>query len=473
MKKILALILSAALMLALVACGGSAPASTSSSAAPAPAKAEEAAPAQAEAAEAPAAAKSFQFTGTYVEEGANAAMLNAAFLLNLNEDGTAVADRYQFAQYDASPAASNPSYQASYMSGTWKEVEKDGIPCLQIKLAYVDASGASSNDQTAYAYDVAGEYSFDLTFPIVPGMSYSRVAPMVGSEQKVFADADAFIAAYKLDFVEPESIAKFASDEATIYIQENGSALLYLGTSQAAEGKWSSEDGLKIELDGQTYDVAVDGNAGKVSFSRDRGDGVMVDYEVSCEDVTSFASAEAPAAEAPAAEAPAEDAPYTGATIDLGGNKFDPSLVLNPDGTAKLTVAMGMDVLYTRVGDVVALVENADAPLEGYGISIFGAVPHAWKLDDETKTMTALKDAFFFMNDQAQLSFFSEDGEQMSIALPAYGMSADGFTYSLSEDGKVLTVNPPEDLDGGFSQVWSALNISTFNVDGALLTPAA
>ena len=456
MKKILALVLAAVMMLALIACGSSAPATTSSTASEA--KTEAAAPAEAPAeaaAEAPAAAKSYQFTGKYEEEGANAGMLNAAFLLNLNEDGTAVADRYQFAQYDASPAAGNPTYQASYMSGTWKEVEKDGIPALQIKLAYIDEAGQSQNDQTAYAYEIAGEYSFDLTFPIVPGMSYSRIAPMTGSEEKVYADADAFIAANKLDFVEPDSLVKFVSDAATVYLQEGGAALLYLGTSKAAEGKWSAGDGLKIELDGTEYDVALDGAKGTLSFSRDRGDGQMVDYELSAEDITALANA----APAPEAEAPAEDAPYAGATLDLGGNKFDPSLVLNDDGTATLTVAMGMDVLYKRVGNVIALYENADAPLEGYGAQIFGAVPHAWMLDDEAKTMTALKDAFFFINPQAEISFYSEDGETMTVALPAYGMSADGFGYSVNEERTALTLTAPE-LEGGFAQVWQAMNIT-------------
>ena len=78
--------------------------------------------------------KPYQFTGKYEEDSANASMLNAAFLLNLNEDGTAVADRYMFDNYDDSDAATNPTYTASYMSGTWKEAERDGVACLQIKL---------------------------------------------------------------------------------------------------------------------------------------------------------------------------------------------------------------------------------------------------------------------------------------------------------------------------------------------------
>ena len=95
MKKTLALILAIAMMAALLAaCGEDKPAATETTAA---------------ATEAPASTKSFQFTGVYSEEGEFASMLAAAFLLNLNEDGTASCDKYAFGQYNADPAASNPS----------------------------------------------------------------------------------------------------------------------------------------------------------------------------------------------------------------------------------------------------------------------------------------------------------------------------------------------------------------------------
>ena len=42
------------------------------------------------------------------------------------------------------PVSTSPTFTASYMSGTWKEVEKDGVACLQIKLAYVDEAGTES-----------------------------------------------------------------------------------------------------------------------------------------------------------------------------------------------------------------------------------------------------------------------------------------------------------------------------------------
>jgi len=115
MKKILALVLALCMILALAACGDSTPAPAAETAAPA-----------AEGSTEEASGKTFQFEGKFEEQGEYASMLNNAFLLTLAADGTAVCDKYAFSNYDASDAATNPTYSQSYLSGTWKEVEKDG-----------------------------------------------------------------------------------------------------------------------------------------------------------------------------------------------------------------------------------------------------------------------------------------------------------------------------------------------------------
>lgn|GEM_PF-1525925 len=459
MKKILALVLAVVMVMAMIACGGStAPANTASDT-----KTETKTETKTDAAAAPAAeAKSYQLTGVYEEEGANAGMLNAWFLLNLNADGTAVADRYQYAQFNDAPAAENPTYQASYMSGTWKEVEKDGVACLQIKLAHIDDAGNSSNDQTAYAYDIAGEYSFDLTFPVVPGMSYTRIAPMSGTEEKVFADADAFIQAKKLDFVAPEHVVAFEGDNATLYVQADGKALMYVGKDKVADGKWTNDGALAIEIGGNPVEVAVDGNAASFTYSMDRGDGNMVDFNLACADISALGSVEAPE---PAA--PAEDAPYA-AKVDLGGQSFDATLVLNEDGTAAFTAAVTMNVKYTKVGKAVVL--EQDGELEGYAAQIFPAVPHAWLLNDETKEMTALKGAYLV---NGALAFYLTDDTAMTAEYVEYNFGKDGFTYVLSEDGKTLTVTAPDaEALGAFAQVWDAMGGETWNLDGTTATKA-
>ena len=252
-----------------------------------------------------AGSKSYQFYGKFEEGGANASMLDSAFLLNLNEDGTAVADKYLFANYDASDAASNSTYTAGYLTGTWKEVEKDSVPCLQIKLAYVDEAGAESNSQTAYAYDVAGVYSFDLTFPVVPGMSYTRTATMEGKEGKTYADANAFIQAYKAEFTAPESVGTFTDAEknGTVYLQGDGNLVIYSGYNQVADGAWALEGGaITVTVGGSAVDVTMDGSKATFAFDYDMGEGNVTNYTFVCDDITALSAPEGGAAPAGGAE---------------------------------------------------------------------------------------------------------------------------------------------------------------------------
>ena len=325
MKKILALVLATMMAFAVIACTGSGSTTTTTTTTQTePTKTDTTST------EPAAEAKSYQLVGNYEERGGQgASMMTGAFLLNLNADGTAVCDRYLYLQYDHSDFASNPSYESGFMTGTWKAVTKDGVDCLQIKIAVVNDDGTTSNDQTAYAYEIAGEYSFDLTFPIVKGMSYSRNVTMTGGEEKKFADGNALIAAYKEDPEMPEGIVVFTDETlgANLYFLENGTVELYVSYDKVVDGTWSDEG---VTLGGEDVEIqaSADGSA-LIEYSRDRGDGVMTDYKLSCADISPLQAA-APAE----AEAPAENAPYTGAPINLGGFDLTPTLTLNADGTA-------------------------------------------------------------------------------------------------------------------------------------------
>ena len=460
MKKIIALILAAVMVFALVACSGSAPAASDNK----PAANTGSEPAKTETKdETPAAdAKSYQLVGLYEETGDFAATINGAFLCNLNADGTVVIDRYKLANYNAAPAAENPTYEANFMTGTWKPVEKDGIASLQIKVACVDKAGNESNAGTFYANEIAGEWSFDLNFPIVVGAGYTRTVTLSGGETKTYADGDAFIDAYKMEFNAPEHVGEFvAEDGAVAYLFEDGTLAIYVNFAKSVEGTWSNADGVKIALNGEDVEVKTEGSSASFDYTRDRGDGEMMTSTLVCADVSALP--------APEVAAPAEDAPYVGATIDLGGYTFDPTLALNADGTAVLNIAVSMNLKCEKIGNAVVLTENADAPLEGYGAQIFQGVPHVWLLNDETKTMTALKGAWT----DGLKAFYAVDETTMTVALPAYGMSAEGFTYELSEDGATLTVTAPEELSAGFTQVWGGAGLAkTFTVDGSNVAEA-
>ena len=370
MKKFLAILLSLVMVLSLAACGGS-PSSNSQAPSEEPSQPTE------------GGSKTYQFWGTYEESGENASMLNAAFLLNLNEDGTAVADKYMFANFDASDAATNPTFTASYMSGTWKEVEKDGVACLQIKLAYVDEAGTESNAQTAYAYDVAGVYSFDLTFPVVPGMSYTRVAPMEGKEGQTYADANAFIQAYKQDFTAPEHVGAFtdADNNGTAYLQADGTLLVYAGYDKFADGTWTLADGaIAITLGGEAVDVTMDGNKATFTAERNLGDGNAVTYTFVCEDISALSAPEAPAN---GGEEPAEEGI---ASYEAGGLV----LVLLDDTNMKVKYPeYGMErdgFTYVLDGDTLTVTAPGEDVLGAFGQIWTAMGGETWTIDGSTAT---------------------------------------------------------------------------------------
>ena len=373
LKKLLTLGLSLVMVLALAACGDDAADAT-----PTPGGSNT---------DAPTSTKSFQFYGKFDEgDGANASMLNAAFLLNLNEDGTAVADRYMFSNYDASDAATNPTYTASYMSGTWKEAERDGVPCLQIKLAYVDEAGNESNSQTAYAYDVAGVYSFDLTFPVVPGMSYTRTATMEGSEGKTYADANAFIQAYKVDFVAPENVAALTDEEngGTAYLQADGTLLIYAGYNNVAQGTWTVDGGaLAVTIGEAAVDVTMDGSKATFSYDYSVAEGYSTTYTFTCDDVTAL-PAPTGGAETPAegGEAEAEGI----ASYEAGGLV----LVLLDDTNMKVKFPeydMERDgFTYVLDGNTLTVTAPGEDVLGAFG-QIWSAMgAETWTIDGSTAT---------------------------------------------------------------------------------------
>ena len=440
MKKIIALVLAAMMLVGmLAACGGGGGNETT-------------APKETTA---PAAAKTYQFYGKFEESGGFSSFLNAAFLLDLNADGTAVVDKYAFGSYDASDVATNQSYTQSYLSGTWKEVEKDGVPCLQIKLAYVDSNGTESNAQTCYAYDVAGVYSFDMTFPVVPGQAYTRVATMEGKEGKSYNDDNAFVQAYAITFTAPEHVGTFvdAEKDGTAYLQADGTLLLYAGYDQFADGKWTkTADGVTISVGGEAVEVTMDGNKASFTYSRSLDGNYAVDYVYVCEDVSVLPSAEV-----------AADAPYTVA-IDMGGNATTAELTLKDDGTANLKVFTDIPCTYVKVGSAVVLTPAAE--LEGYGAQIWMVVKHAYILNED-HSMTGIVNAY----NAGDLALLCLDETNMKVEFPAYGMSRDGFTYTLTDNALTVTA-PDAETMGAFAQIWQGVGAENWTVDGNTATKA-
>jgi predicted small secreted protein len=220
----------------------------------------------------PASTDSYQLWGKLEEGGSFASFTDAAFLLNLEVDGKTTLDKYNFASYDASPAASNKSYIASYMSGTWKAVQKEGVDALQIKLAFIEEDGSESGASTYYAYESDGVYSVDLTVALIKGQSFTRTVEMEGQKGKKYADADAFIQAYKKDFVEPESVVRVEStaNGGVAYFQEDGKVLIYVGTNNIASGTYvKTATSLTLKIDDKEIPVTLTREKATFSYTYD------------------------------------------------------------------------------------------------------------------------------------------------------------------------------------------------------------
>lgn len=222
----------------------------------------------------------YQLWGKLEEGGSYATFTDAAFLLNLEADGKTALAKYGFASYDASPAAQNRNYNPSYMSGTWKAVNKEGVDCLQIKLAFVNDDGSEESAATYYAYESEGVYTVDLTLALIKGQSFTRTVSMEGQKGKKYADADAFIQAFKKEFEEPTNILKVESKEngGVAYFTQDAKVLIYVSTSKIAEGTYvKTATSLTLKIDDKDIQVALSMTNASFTYTYDMAGYTTID----------------------------------------------------------------------------------------------------------------------------------------------------------------------------------------------------
>ena len=73
-----------------------------------------------------------------------------------------------------------------------------------------------------------------------------------------FADADAFIQAYKKEFIEPEHIAKIVDNESngTLYFFDDGQFSVYYGYNTLVTGQWGKDEtGVTIVIGADKYEL--------------------------------------------------------------------------------------------------------------------------------------------------------------------------------------------------------------------------
>ncbi len=285
----------------------------------------------------PANTDSYQFWGKLEEGGSFASFTDAAFLLNLDVQGKTTLDKYNFASYDASPAASNKSYIASYMSGTWKAVQKEGVDALQIKLAFVEEDGSETGASTYYAYESDGVYSVDLTVSLIKGQSFTRTVEMEGQKGQKYADADAFIQAYKKEFVEPENVLKVEStaNGGVAYFQQDGKVLIYVGTNNVANGTYvKTATSLTLKIDDKDIPVTLTTEKGSFTYTYDLAGYQTIDlvFEFPIADF-----AKLPVTQDQGGETPVDE----NVVLEMKDEANGATLTFNKDKSYKINMAFG------------------------------------------------------------------------------------------------------------------------------------
>ena len=289
-----------------------------------------------------ASTDSYQLWGKLEEGGSFASFTDAAFLLNLEVDGKTTLDKYNFASYDASPAASNKSFIASYMSGTWKAVQKEGVDALQIKLAFVEEDGTESGASTYYAYESDGVYSVDLTVALIKGQSFTRTVEMEGQKGKKYADADAFIQAYKKDFVEPESVVKVEStaNGGVAYFQQDGKVLIYVGTNNVASGTYvKTATSLTLKLGETEIPATLSMQSAKFSYTYDLAGYQQIElvFEMPIADFAKLPVTEQGGQGGQGGETPVDE----NVVLEMKDEANGATLTFNKDKTYKINMAFG------------------------------------------------------------------------------------------------------------------------------------
>lgn len=306
-----------------------------------------------------------------------------AFWLKLMSDGSIVMDRYNFGNYNTSPAAENDDYIQNYMQGEWEETTRDGVEALSIEIYVLNEAGIKTQASSATAYNSNGTYTCSLRMEVVSGAGFFRQVSFSGGTT-LYADADEFIEKNAKEFVAPESVAIFTDEEngGTVYLQEDGTVLIYSGYSQAASGTWANDKAgnMTVTVAGTPITVTVDTAADTATFDYEYA--IYGDYKINFTFTAKYSVI-------PEFSAVVQENTYTGT---YGEQIW--TLTLTDDTNCTIsTTMMGFTVPFSGTyakdaNGIVTITCNPDnEQLQG----IWAGVSNVkWQLNDEDHSMTAV-----------------------------------------------------------------------------------
>ena len=327
---------------------------------------------------------SYQLSGVMDGEDLDSfSFAKGAFWLKLMSDGSIVMDRYNFGNYNTSPAAENDDYVQNYMQGEWEKATRDGVEALSIEIYVLNEAGIKTQSSSATAYNSNGTYTCSLRMEVVSGAGFFRQVSFSGGTT-LYADADEFIEKNAKEFVAPESVAIFTDEEngGTVYLQEDGTVLIYSGYSQAASGTWANDKAgnMTVTVAGTPITVTVDTAADTATFDYEYA--IYGDYKINFTFTAKYSVI-------PEFSAVVRENTYTGT---YGEQIW--TLTLTDDTNCTIsTTMMGFTVPFSGTyakdaNGIVTITCNPDnEQLQG----IWAGVSNVkWQLNDEDHTMTAV-----------------------------------------------------------------------------------
>lgn len=327
---------------------------------------------------------SYQLSGVMDGEDLDSfSFAKGAFWLKLMSDGSIVMDRYSFGNYNTSPAAENDDYIQNYMQGEWEETSRDGVEALSIEIYVLNEAGIKTQSSSATAYNSNGTYTCSLRMEVVSGAGFFRQVSFSGGTT-LYADADEFIEKNAKEFVAPESVAIFTDEEngGTVYLQEDGTVLIYSGYSQAASGTWANDKAgnMTVTVAGTPITVTVDTAADTATFDYEYA--IYGDYKINFTFTAKYS-------EIPEFGAAVQENVYTGT---YGEQIW--TLTLTDDTNCTIsTTMMGFTVPFsgTYAKDANGIVTVTCNPDNEQLQGIWAGVSNVkWQLNDEDHSMTAV-----------------------------------------------------------------------------------
>lgn len=327
---------------------------------------------------------SYQLSGVMDGEDLDSfSFAKGAFWLKLMSDGSIVMDRYSFGNYNTSPAAENDDYIQNYMQGEWEETTRDGVEALSIEIYVLNEAGIKTQSSSATAYNSNGTYTCSLRMEVVSGAGFFREVSFSGGTT-LYADADEFIEKNAKEFVAPESVAIFTDEEngGTVYLQEDGTVLIYSGYSQAASGTWANDKAgnMTVTVAGTPITVTVDTAADTATFDYEYA--IYGDYKINFTFTAKYS-------EIPEFGAAVQENVYTGT---YGEQIW--TLTLTDDTNCTIsTTMMGFTVPFsgTYAKDANGIVTVTCNPDNEQLQGIWAGVSNVkWQLNDEDHSMTAV-----------------------------------------------------------------------------------